>query len=136
MSDSNVSFSTGVGGLALGGGFGVLTGDHGCVVDNLLEAEVVLASGEIVKASHDENSDLFWAIRGAGHMFGVVIEFVFKAHEIPPIVWGGLTMYPREQLPAVLKFVNRNITLDTGIAPMVSFAISCKMDNYLLVTRW
>lgn len=119
----NYSCSTGVGGLTLGGGFGLLTGEHGFVIDNLLEAEVVLASGEIVKASETENIDLFWAIRGAGHGFGVVTEFLFKAHEIPDEVWGGIVGFPADRISVVLEFANNHITLDTGKAPMVDIHI-------------
>jgi len=61
---------TGVGGLSLGGGYGFLTGQHGMVVDNILEVELVLADGTIVTASESQNSDLFWAARGAGFKFG------------------------------------------------------------------
>jgi FAD/FMN-containing dehydrogenase len=120
--DLGLYCSTGVGGLTLGGGFGYLTGEYGNVIDNLLEVEIVLASGEIVKASDQENTDLFWALRGAGHGFGVVTEFLFKAHDIPSEVWGGINIFPAEQLPAILEFANNNIAIDSGKAPMVSTA--------------
>ncbi|KAF1344214.1 FAD binding domain-containing protein [Delphinella strobiligena] len=70
---------TGVGGLTLGGGYGVLSSAHGLVIDNLVEVTIVLANGEIKKASEKENEDPFWALRGAGQNFGVCTEFVFKA---------------------------------------------------------
>ena len=71
---------TGVGGLSLGGGYGVLTGSKGLVIDNTVSIEVVLANGEIKRASKQENADLFWALNGAGQNFGVTTEFVLQAY--------------------------------------------------------
>ncbi|KAI9760166.1 MAG: hypothetical protein M1840_002717 [Geoglossum simile] len=96
---------TGVGGLTLGGGWGWLTPRYGMVIDNLLSATVVLADGSVCKASETENPDLFWAIRGAGQNFGVVVEFVFRVYEQGD-VWAGLVVFPVEQLAAVVEFAN------------------------------
>ncbi len=98
---SGIISTTGVGGLTLGGGLGHLTRKCGLTIDNLLEAEVVLASGERVRAGADENPDLFWAIRGGGGNFGVVTSFLFRLHEVGTIV-GGPTFWSVEQGAEVL----------------------------------
>ena len=92
---SGIISTTGVGGLTLGGGLGHLTRKCGLTIDNLLEAEVVLASGERVRAAADENPDLYWAIRGGGGNFGVVTSFLFRLHEVGTVV-GGPTFWPVE----------------------------------------
>src|SRR3954470_2997268 len=99
---SGIISTTGVGGLTLGGGIGHLTRKFGLSIDNLLEAEVVLANGVSVRASADENPDLFWALRGGGGNFGVVTQFEFKLHEVPGVV-AGPTFWDVEQSAEVLK---------------------------------
>lgn len=85
---------TGVGGLTLGGGYGVLSGKYGLTIDNWVSATTVLANGEIVKSSiHDEDSDLFWALRGAGQNFGVTTEFVLKGY-LQSEVYMGMMAFP------------------------------------------
>ncbi len=98
--------TTGVGGYTLGGGLGWLMGLHGLAVDNLVEAEVVLASGEVVRAGEDEHQDLYWALRGGGGNFGVVTSFVFRLHPHAQVV-GGLIAHPLEAAPELLRFYRR-----------------------------
>jgi hypothetical protein len=99
---SGIISTTGVGGLTLGGGLGHLTRKHGLAIDNLLEAELVLASGQSVRAAADENDDLYWAIRGGGGNFGVVTSFVFRLHEVGTVI-AGPTFWPVEQAAEVLS---------------------------------
>ncbi len=99
---SGIISTTGVGGLTLGGGLGHLTRKCGLAIDNLLEAEMVLATGERVRASADEHPDLFWAIRGGGGNFGVVTSFLFRLHEVGTVV-GGPTFWPAELGAEVLS---------------------------------
>jgi len=95
--------STGVGGLTLGGGIGHLARKYGLTIDNLLEAEMVLADGSSVTASEKQNSDLFWAIRGGGGNFGIVTSFKFQAHPVST-VFGGPTLWPIERTEEIMKW--------------------------------
>ncbi|HZO48816.1 MAG TPA: FAD-binding oxidoreductase [Gaiellaceae bacterium] len=99
---SGIISTTGVGGLTLGGGLGHLTRKCGLAIDNLLEAEMVLADGSQVRANADENPDLHWAIRGGGGNFGVVTSFLFRLHEVGTVV-AGPTFWPIEQTAEVLS---------------------------------
>ncbi|MFC4550324.1 MULTISPECIES: FAD-binding oxidoreductase [Halorussus] len=93
---------TGLAGLTLGGGFGYLTRRFGWTVDNLLEVEIVTADGRVRRANREENEDLFWAVRGAGHNFGVVTSFTFQLHDVGPTVYGGLIAWPFERADEIL----------------------------------
>jgi FAD/FMN-containing dehydrogenase len=95
---------TGVGGVSLGGGIGWLMRKHGLTVDNLVEAEVVTAEGDIVRASADEHPDLFWALRGGGGNFGVVSSFRFVLHPVGPTVIAGPIFWAAEDTTDVLRF--------------------------------
>ncbi len=99
-----VNSTTGIAGLTLGGGFGWLSRRLGLTIDNLLSAEVVLASGEVVRASATQNPDLFWGIRGGGGNFGVVTSFEFQLHQIGPEVLSGLIVHPLDAARDVLRF--------------------------------
>ena len=94
--------TTGVGGLTLGGGIGHLARKHGLTIDNLLGADVVLADGSKVKASADENADLFWAIRGGGGNFGVVTEFRYRLHPVSTVI-AGPTFWSLDDTVAVMQ---------------------------------
>jgi FAD/FMN-containing dehydrogenase len=92
---------TGVAGLTLGGGIGHLIGPHGLTLDNLLEAKVVTADGDAFRATEDENADLFWALRGGGGNFGVVVDFTFRLHPVG-LLLGGLLVYRVEDAAQIL----------------------------------
>jgi FAD/FMN-containing dehydrogenase len=95
---------TGVGGLALGGGFGWISRRHGLSVDNLLSAEVVTADGSVVTASASENPDLFWGIRGGGGNFGIVTSFEFRCARIGKEIFGGMIVKKFDDAKAYLRF--------------------------------
>jgi len=98
-----INSTTGVAGLTLGGGFGWLSRKLGMTVDNLESAEVVTASGEVVKASAKEHPDLFWALRGGGGNFGVVTRFEFRLHPVGPNLLSGLVVYGLDEAIPVLR---------------------------------
>ena len=100
--------TTGVGGLTLGGGVGYLSRKFGLTIDSLLEADVVLADGSFVTASANENSDLFWAIRGGGGNFGIITSFKFQGHPLKT-VYGGPTLWPIEKTEEIMEWYDRFI---------------------------
>jgi FAD binding domain/Berberine and berberine like len=100
---------TGIAGLTLGGGLGWLNGRFGLACDNLLNAEIVTADGELLRLGPGENEDLFWAIRGGGGNFGVVTAFTYRLHPVDLVLAGGLS-YPLSAAPRVLPFYDEFVT--------------------------
>src|SRR5213082_1176028 len=101
---SGIVTHTGVAGLTLGGGIGWIMRKHGLSVDMLRRVDLVTAEGELVKASADENEELFWGVRGAGANFGVVTEFEFELVPLGPTVLAGPIFWKMEDSPEVLRF--------------------------------
>jgi FAD/FMN-containing dehydrogenase len=95
--------TTGVGGLTLGGGMGHLTRKCGLTIDNLLEADVVLADGTFVTARPDQHADLFWAIRGGGGNFGIATSFLYRLHPVST-VWFGPMLWEFEHTAEVMQW--------------------------------
>ena len=110
--------NVGIGGFGLMGGYGWLTGAHGLAVDNIVQAEIVLADGSIVTASNYENPDLYWAIRGAGPCFGIATSIVFQGFVQGP-VWSGELSFPPSALRALVEFANHVLEVSKGESSMV-----------------
>ena len=100
--------SVGLGGLTLGGGYGPLSGKFGLVADNLLSAQVVTADGRLLTANATEHPDLYWALRGGGGNFGVMVSMEYRLHPISQVL-SGLLLYPLDQATAVLRHYNELI---------------------------
>jgi FAD binding domain-containing protein/berberine-like enzyme len=98
---AGVISTTGMG-LALGGGVGYLARQYGLSVDNLVSADVVLADGSFVTANEQENSDLFWALRGGGGNFGVVTSLAFRLHPVSTVIWGPM-LWPLDRAAEVMR---------------------------------
>ncbi|WP_338887969.1 FAD-binding oxidoreductase [Rhodococcus sovatensis] len=95
--------SVGVGGLATAGGIGWFVREHGLTIDHLRSVEVVTADGELVHASATENADLFWAMRGAGANFGVVVSFEFELHPVGSQVGFAMLVFAPEDIAGFLQ---------------------------------
>jgi hypothetical protein len=122
--------SVGIAGFTLGGGLGRLMGKHGAACDNILSAKLVTANGEFVRASPEENDDLYWAVRGGGGNFGIVTELEYKLHHAG-LILGGVLTYPISAVRDVLQFLDDymtnvpaefDIVIDIGNKGIMTFA--------------
>jgi FAD/FMN-containing dehydrogenase len=96
--------TTGIAGLTLGGGVGWLNGRFGLACDNLISADVVTADGQFLRASEQENAELFWGLRGGGGNFGIVTSFEYRLHPLGPMVLSGPVFHPAARAREVLRF--------------------------------
>jgi FAD/FMN-containing dehydrogenase len=101
---SGIVTHTGVAGLTLGGGIGWIMRKHGLSVDQLVSVDLVTAEGEFVRASAEENADLFWGVRGGGGNFGIVTEFEFRCVPLGPQILAGPVIWPMERSGEVMRF--------------------------------
>ena len=123
--------ATGVAGLTLSGGIGWLRGRHGLACDNLLAADVVTAEGCLVRASKTENPELFWALRGGGGNFGVVVSFEFALHEIPSELMFCAPIYPEESANEILpKWRDYMATAPERLSGLAEFSTIPKDPAY------
>jgi FAD/FMN-containing dehydrogenase len=88
--------TTGVGGFCLGGGYGWLSPKFGLTCDNLVGAQVLTASGNLIHVTEDTNPELLWALRGAGANFGVVTSYELRVHPVPPLLMAGMLIVPND----------------------------------------
>ncbi|KAG8735542.1 hypothetical protein FRC10_010411 [Ceratobasidium sp. 414] len=120
--------------LTLGGGFGWLCSQHGLVIDNLVQATVVTAPGNIFTVSENENQDLYWAIRGGGGNFGVVTEFVYQLHDQRPDLYTVAFIFPPPLLEAVINELNAWMTERTNLeTALVGFVVGPGDQPALLI---
>lgn len=121
--------TVGISGYSLGGGYGLLGRRYGLACDHILAATVVDADGRVLRAAEDENSDLYWALRGAGGgSFGVVTELTYRLNPVPKTVVGGVIAWPIDQAEDVLR-AYRDLYAD-GDDDRVSFYMALTTDPY------
>ncbi|MDH3669418.1 MAG: FAD-binding oxidoreductase [Paracoccaceae bacterium] len=122
---------TGVAGLTLAGGIGWLRSRWGLCVDNVISFDVVTAAGELVTASADRNPDLYWALRGGGGNFGVVVNFEFALHPLGPTVMFAAPIYPLNAGPGPIRFW-RDFLADWGdrIGSLVEFSTVAESEDF------
>jgi len=110
---------TGVMGIMLGGGHGYLQGLFGLLADQILEARVVLADGSSVVTSPSSNQDLFWALRGAGHNFGIVTGFRYKVYDSIP-EWSEVNLvFTHDKLESVFDLANDYVSEQSHPAELI-----------------
>ncbi|KAI1104938.1 FAD-binding domain-containing protein [Jackrogersella minutella] len=120
------SAKVGVSGLLLGGGISFFSGRHGWACDNIINYEIVLASGEILTVDSTTNPDLFWALRGGGGNFGVVTQFVANTFEQQGPLWGGMLVWEmhstkKAAIDFLISYTEKGSIEDPNAAFILSF---------------
>ena len=115
---------TGIAGLTLGGGFGYLTRRYGWTCDTVLGMNLVTADGRLVRASSEENPDLFWGLRGGGGNFGVVTGLDYRLYPVGPEIVGGLVAWPASEAPGVMELFG---TLTEQAPPELTLVVLMRM---------
>jgi FAD/FMN-containing dehydrogenase len=94
---------TGIGGLALNGGLGLLSRRYGLTADHLVAADVVTGTGELLEVDERRHPDLLWALRGGGSL-GAVTSFEFQLRPVGPEIWVQISFYPVAKSGKVMRF--------------------------------
>ena len=128
-----IASDTGIAGITTGGGYGWLGGKYGLACDNLLSVDVVTAEGELVRASAEENPDLFWGVRGGSGNFGIVTLFEYQLHPVGPVL-GGAVLYPLSQGPETLQFLHEFSSTCPDEVTTVPLLISSGTVGFVLGT--
>jgi FAD/FMN-containing dehydrogenase len=119
--------TTGIAGLTLGGGHGFLMRKYGLTCDNLLSVDLITAEGQLLTASAEEHSDLFWALRGGGGNFGVATSFEYKLHEVGPVL-AGMLIYPLARAKEIFR-IYRDVTTAAPDELTLYFALATLPDG-------
>jgi FAD/FMN-containing dehydrogenase len=125
---------TGIAGLTLGGGIGWLNGRHGLACDNVLSMDVVTADGQLRTVSCDEHPDLFWAMRGGGGNFGVVVSFVYRLHPVDIVLAGAISYPPRRAAEALRLYHQVASTAPDSLATAASVSRTAEGEPSVSVT--
>jgi FAD/FMN-containing dehydrogenase len=111
---------TGIAGLTLGGGIGWLNGKHGLACDNVLSMDVVTADGHLRIVNAEQHEDLFWAMRGGGSNFGIVVSFTYRLHPVNAVMAGPITYPPRRTADALRLYHQVASTAPDSLATAAS----------------
>jgi len=120
---------TGVAGLTLGGGMGRLHRKLGLTVDNLLAVDLITAEGEKIRASEEENPDLFWGLRGAGANFGVATSFEFRLHPLEGTIFQGMVGFPVDRSLEVVEHVREFVAIHDDVHVALAFTKAAELND-------